>query len=85
MGVVRAWAWLVALSLIAGATTWVTPAAPGPRMALAGAVVTLSVVKARLVLGVYLGLARVPAWRRGFDIGLIAFALGAGGLCALAL
>lgn len=70
----RAWAWLLALSL--GSTVvslWAWPDGLAP---LAGAtILVLAWLKARVILARYLGLAAAPFWRRGFDISLALFCL----------
>jgi hypothetical protein len=70
----RAWGWLIGLSLCStGVALWHWPAALNP---LAGALIlTLGWLKARVILGRYLGLEAAPFWRRGFDIALALFCL----------
>lgn len=69
----RAWGALIVLSL--GSTVLSMIDFPGHWMAVAGAVILiLAWIKARIVLARYMGLARAPAWRRGFDICLGLFA-----------
>ncbi|MAN99693.1 MAG: nitric oxide reductase F protein [Roseovarius sp.] len=65
----RAWGWLIGLSLCStGVSLWHWPATLTP---LAGALIlTLGWLKARVILGRYLGLEAAPFWRRGFDIAL---------------
>jgi hypothetical protein len=73
----RAWLGLVALSVAGGLL------AHGPdHAAVAVAILTVGFLKSRLILHHYLGLARAPAWRRGFDTTLAGFCLA---LAALAL
>lgn len=72
----RAWGTLIVLSL--GSTVLSMIVLPEVWMAVAGAsILLLAWVKARIVLACYMGLARAPAWQRGFDIclGLFAAAL----------
>ena len=65
-----AWITLVGLSLIAAAVS----AGLSPR--LAGPVILLlAVLKSRVILSDYLGLAAAPAIRRGFNLALSLFAL----------
>lgn len=61
----RAWIALIVLSLCS--TVFARVALPWPAVTGA-AILTLAWLKARIVLGRYMGLAAVPAWRRGFDI-----------------
>lgn len=70
----RAWGWLIGLSLCSTAVSlWHWPAT---LTALAGALVlSLGWLKARVILGRYLGLEAAPFWRRGFDIALALFCL----------
>lgn len=70
-----AWAALVALSL-AGAGLSLVPA--GPMVSLPA--LALAFFKGRLILHRYLGLARAPRWRRGFDLVLAGFCLLLAGL-----
>ncbi len=69
----RAWGALVGLSLLAAAFSAGLPT----RMA-APAIVLLALLKARLILSVYLDLQSAPAWRQGFAMVLVLF-------CALVL
>lgn len=72
----RAWAALVLLSAASTAVAMLPVARP-----VAGvAVLALAGVKARVILTRYLGLARAPAIRRGFDVVLALFLTGALGL-----
>lgn len=68
----RAWFGLLALS--AGSTVLavaVPAAAPGMAPGLWGAaILALALLKARLILARYLGLAAAPFWLRGFEITL---------------
>lgn len=64
----EAWGILVALGM---ATTLLTLGEPGGRagrMLVAASVLALAGLKARLILGRYLGLAASPFWRRAFDL-----------------
>ena len=70
----RAWVWLIGLSLGSTAVSlWTWP----PKLAaLAGTLVLmLAWLKARIILAYYLGLVRAPFWRRGFNIALAIFCL----------
>lgn len=69
MTVTRAWAWLVALSLI---STGVATLGLQPRW-LAVIVLPLAWAKAQIILDRYLGLAQAPAIARGFALVLGAF------------
>ena len=73
----RAWVWLIGLSLGSTAVSlWHWPPA---LTALAGVVIlALAWLKARVILARYLGLAAAPFWRRGFEVALALF-------CALLL
>lgn len=70
----RAWGWLIGLSLCSTVVAlWHWPATLTP---LAEALIlTLGWLKARVILGRYLGLEAAPFWRRGFDIALALFCL----------
>lgn len=70
----RAWGWLIGLSLCSTLLSlWHWSPALTP---LAGALIlTLGWLKARVILGRYLGLAAAPFWRRGFEIALALFCL----------
>jgi len=69
---IRAWAWLVGLGLATAAgARLIELGLPAP--ALGVAVLAVAFVKARLILGRYLGLDRAPAWRRAFVAALGAF------------
>lgn len=59
----RAWLLLVALSLVGAGVTLLPD-----HKALGLVVLGLSLVKARLILHHYLGLAQAPHWRQGFDL-----------------
>lgn len=75
----RAWLWLVALSL--GSTLIATAvsrgALEGRVLQIAGAtILALAWAKARVILDRYLGLAAAPFWHRGFSIVLGLYCLG---------
>lgn len=65
-GVTKAWGWLLALS--AASTALAASGVTG--VALALPVLALSGLKAHVILKHYLALATVPAWLKGFDLGL---------------
>lgn len=70
----RAWLWLIGLSL--GSTAVSLWHWPPSFAALAGAVIlVLAWLKARVILARYLGLSAAPFWRRGFEISLALFCL----------
>ncbi|WP_244512618.1 cytochrome C oxidase subunit IV family protein [Roseovarius nanhaiticus] len=75
----RAWLTLIVLS---GVSTLAAAAiTAGYDARIAGAIVLfLALMKARLILSRYLGLADAPSWRRGFNLSLTLFMLGALGL-----
>lgn len=82
----RAWIWLMALSLgataVAGALA--RGAVAGHGTTVAGAVIlALAWAKARLILDRYLGLAEAPFWRRGMALVLAIYCLGLLGLYLL--
>lgn len=66
----RAWLLLIALS----AATTAVSLGGGPGLIILG----IAWVKARLILGTYLGLDGVPAIRRGFDLVLALMVAGMG-------
>ena len=65
----RAWLTLIALSAGSTALALARPALPGQAVhaAIGAAILLLAFVKARVILGRYLGLDAVPPIRRGFD------------------
>ncbi|MBB4303280.1 hypothetical protein GGD81_002323 [Rhodobium orientis] len=73
----RAWTALIVLCL--GSTAIAVAVGSGlskTALTAAGAVIlTLSWLKARLILNAYLGLAAAPFWRKGFEITLALYAL----------
>jgi len=70
----RAWGWLVALSLVSTAIS-LGPWSPA-LVPLAGALIlVVAWSKARIILARYLGLVAAPFWRRGFDLALGCFCL----------
>ncbi|MBW0157083.1 nitric oxide reductase F protein [Sedimentimonas flavescens] len=81
----RAWVWLVGLSL--GSTVIATSVAriEGVGITLAGAtILVLAWAKARVILSRYLGLAQAPFWHRGFSIVLAIYCAGLLGLYLIA-
>jgi len=70
----RAWIVLVALSGGSAAVSWLAGAGLDRRV-IGAAILALALFKARLILSAYLGLARAPAWRRGFNLALSGFCL----------
>jgi hypothetical protein len=71
---IRAWFWLMALSLATTALSLAVRHMPVP--ALAGAaILAIAYLKARLILASYLGLAATPFWRRGFDLAIGAYVI----------
>ncbi|MGB4829362.1 MAG: cytochrome C oxidase subunit IV family protein [Paracoccaceae bacterium] len=64
--VTRAWAILLALS--AASTGLAASGIAGAGLSLS--VLVLAGMKARVILGAYLGLASAPSWQRGFDLTL---------------
>lgn len=78
----RAWVWLVALSI---GSTIVALTLPRLQATVAGVVIlTLAWLKARVILARYLGLAAVPAVAFGFGLVLGLFMLAALGLYLVA-
>jgi len=69
---IRAWLLLIGLS----ALTTALALAGGPGLLILG----IAWVKARLILGSYLGLDRAPSFRRGFDFVLAMMVAGMGAL-----
>ena len=66
---IRAWIWLLALSMATTALALAVRHMPVP--ALAGAAILgLAYLKTRLILANYLGLAAAPFWRRGFNLAI---------------
>lgn len=81
----RAWAWLMALSL--GSTLIAVQVGSGQLQGLmlsasGAAILALAWLKARIILARYLGLAQAPFWHRGFAT---VMALYCAGLLALYL
>lgn len=70
----KAWFALVALS---GASAVVAELAIGglDRRVVGAVVLLLALMKARVILSRYLGLAEAPSWRRGFNLVLTLFCL----------
>lgn len=67
---VRAWAALIVLSAVSTTLALLRPLMAGRAadVAIAAAILTLCWLKARVILGRYLGLETAPQIRRGFDI-----------------
>jgi len=62
----RGWLMLIGLSLgSTGVAIW--PLAGGLRVASGAVVLLLALIKTRIILSRYLGLAAAPFWRRGFN------------------
>jgi hypothetical protein len=78
--VTKAWGGLLFLS--AASTALAASGVTGAMLALP--VLTLSGLKAHLILTDYLRLAAAPAWRRGFDLGLTLLLLTCAGLALAA-
>jgi hypothetical protein len=70
----KAWFALVALS---GASAVVAELAIGglDRRVVGAVILLLALMKARMILSRYLGLAEAPSWRRGFNLVLTLFCL----------
>lgn len=74
----RAWATLILLSAAATALALLRPLmGPWGDAAAGAAIIALAGLKARVILGRYLGLDAVPGARRGFDAALGGFAVAA--------
>ncbi|WP_243405111.1 cytochrome C oxidase subunit IV family protein [Pelagivirga sediminicola] len=74
-------AWLALLGLSVLSTVAAAAISAGFDARVAGVIVmALALMKARLILSQYLGLADAPSWRRGFNAALIVFVLIALGL-----
>ncbi|MFD3191509.1 nitric oxide reductase F protein [Sedimentitalea sp. HM32M-2] len=66
--------WLALLAFSFGSTVISLWTIPAHWQALAGAaILVLAWLKARVILGRYLGLANAPFWARGFGISLAVF------------
>lgn len=66
--------WLILVALSAGTAAVTIAGADGPSRLFTGAVVLmLAGLKARIILGRYLGLARSRFWMRGFESALVLF------------
>ncbi|MFX0546837.1 cytochrome C oxidase subunit IV family protein [Roseovarius sp. S1116L3] len=76
---VRAWLTLLFLSAVSTVAAAAITAGYDARIA-GGIVLLLALMKARVILSRYLGLAEAPSWRRGFNLSLTLFMLGALGL-----
>ncbi len=75
--VIRAWLWLIGLSLLSTILALlVDQRLSGAAVTAAGAaILTLSWLKARVILSDYLGLRAAPFWRRGFGMVLAFYML----------
>ena len=70
----RAWGALIVFSLGSTAVSlWHWP--PALTAAAGGVILLLAWLKARVILGRYLGLVAAPSWRRGFGLALALFCL----------
>lgn len=74
-----AWAWLMGLSLASTAVAALIESGAGT-MAAGVAILVVALVKARLILLDYLGLAQAPSWRGGFVVSLAVFTVLLAGL-----
>lgn len=75
----RAWLALIALSGFSALAA--AAISNGYDARVAGSIVLLlALIKARIILSYYLGLATAPSWRRGFNLVLAVFMLVALGL-----
>jgi hypothetical protein len=78
---IRAWISLLVLSMAStGVAVFIDRGAtggnPGHIAAISGAVIlTLALIKARIILSRYLGLEATRFWRRGFNFALTVYAL----------
>ncbi len=68
---VRAWLFLLILSVVSAALTLL----PIPATLLGAGILTLATLKCRVILARYLDLSTSPAWLRGFTMVFVAFAL----------
>ncbi len=75
----RAWLALIALSGLSALAAAAIGRGYDARIA-GGIVLLLALIKARVILSRYLGLADAPSWRRGFNAVLALFMLVALGL-----
>ncbi|MFX0542103.1 cytochrome C oxidase subunit IV family protein [Roseovarius sp. S4756] len=75
----RAWLTLLILSGVSTVAAAAITAGYDARIA-GGIVLFLALMKARVILSRYLGLSEAPSWRRGFNLSLTLFMLGALGL-----
>ncbi len=80
MTATQGWLTLVALSAASTLIAW----SGGTGAWVALAILALAWAKAQIVLNVYLGLAQVPGWSRGFALVLGLFMLAARGLALAA-
>ena len=78
----RAFAILIGLSIC---TTLLADLVPRAGIVYVATVLVLSMVKARVILSQYLGLAQAPTFRRGFNAIVTIFVLAAFGLYLLPL
>lgn len=72
--------WLILVALSGGSTLIAWSGGTGTVVTLT--ILALAWAKAQIVLNVYLGLAKVPGWSRGFALVLGLFMLAAMGLTA---
>lgn len=77
--IIRAWLWLLALSI--GSTVAALVVNSGTQATIAGSIILLLAwAKSRIILAQYLGLAQAPAIKRGFNMVMTLFMLTALGL-----
>lgn len=72
--ITKAWAWLIVLS--GGSAVVALLVDQGMDRRIAGTVILgLALLKSRIILSRYLGLAGAPSWRRGFNMVVTLFCL----------
>lgn len=77
---IAAWAWLAGLSVLAALVAHAAAGQGTIRAAAGVAILTLAIVKARVILARYLDLAQAPGWLRGFVWVIVLWALSVLGL-----
>lgn len=70
---VAAWMMLIAIGFATTLSTLIEPSGPMGRIVVAIVVLALAALKARVILGRYLGLAASRFWTRGFDFAVGGF------------
>ncbi|RLJ59367.1 cytochrome c oxidase subunit IV [Litoreibacter meonggei] len=70
----RAWVVLIALSGLSAVVSTMMDRGFDTRI-MGSVVLALALMKARIILSRYLGLADAPSWRRGFNLTLTLFCL----------